>query len=425
MKNEFLEKVYGYKDIKKELKVIQDWYFNADKLGEKKKMLPKGILFYSDPGEGKTHIVREYSKSFNYPIFVIEGNDDNVLDEVVKTYENASKEKNAIVIIDEIDRLIQKDEKLTRVLMAQLDGYKSSSVLTLATCNNYYNMPEALLREGRFDRHFRTSINDQDDLLEMIRGFAKDAMIELSETDENELVELFFHLNASFIRAVFNNSSLRYGNKCTITDIINTADFLRTGFIQKNEKFKVTQRVAIHEAGHAVYLYLFSNTQKFLRIYFDNDGGKTVYRDLEENETRENREEKIRCALAGLIAEDLLLKNHGIGCGEDLEKVYNLSFRLVNRTCIDGIKYYCTRDEYLDKKSNSEYLNRIFDHKASVYMRKNYKLVKKQLSQHKGLILRVADILVEKKELKRNDFLTIVEQNQGSNQNLRITFELR
>ena len=92
-------------------------------------------------------------------------------------------------------------------------------------------MPEALLREGRFDRHFRISINDQDDLLEMIRGFAKDAMIELSETDENELVELFFHLNASFIRAVFNNSSLRYGNKCTITDIINTADFLRTGFI--------------------------------------------------------------------------------------------------------------------------------------------------------------------------------------------------
>ena len=42
-------------------------------------------------------------------------------------------------------------------------------------------------------------------------------------------------------------------------------------------------------------------------------------------------------------------------------------------------------------------------------MRKNYKLVKKQLSQYKGLILRVADILVEKKELKRNDFLTIVE----------------
>ena len=42
-------------------------------------------------------------------------------------------------------------------------------------------------------------------------------------------------------------------------------------------------------------------------------------------------------------------------------------------------------------------------------MRKNYKLVKKQLNQHKDLILKVADILIEKKELKRKDFLTIVE----------------
>jgi len=99
MENEFLEKVYGYREIKKELKLIQDWYFNADSLGERKKLLPKGILFYSDPGEGKTHIVREYSKSFNYPIFVIEGNDDNVLDEVVKAYENASKEKMQLLLL--------------------------------------------------------------------------------------------------------------------------------------------------------------------------------------------------------------------------------------------------------------------------------------------------------------------------------------
>ncbi len=88
MEKEFLEKVYGYKDIKKELKIIQEWYFNAKSLGEKQKMLPKGILFYSGPGEGKTHIVREYSKSFNCPIFVIEGNSDNLLEEVSQVYEN-------------------------------------------------------------------------------------------------------------------------------------------------------------------------------------------------------------------------------------------------------------------------------------------------------------------------------------------------
>lgn len=373
-------------------------------------MHPKGILFYSGPGEGKTHIVREYSKSFNYPMFVIEGNSDNLLEEVSQVYENALKDKNAIVVIDEIDKLIQKDDKLTRILMAQLDGFKSVNVLTLATCNNYYYMPEALLREGRFDRHFRTSINNQDDLLEVIRGFSKDTMIKLSENDENELVELFFHLSVSFIKAVFNNASLRYKDKCTINDIINTSDFLKTGFIQKNDKFKINKRIAIHEAGHAIYLYLFSKRQKFLRIYFDDEGGRTIYCDLEENETREYKEDIIKCSLAGIVAEDILLKSHGIGSDDDLEKAYDLSFRLVNCTCINGIKNYCTRNAYLDKNSNSEYLNKIFDHKASLFMRKNYKLVKKQLNKYKRLILKVADILIENKELKRNEFLKIVDE---------------
>ena len=66
MNQQFLEKVYGYKEVKKELKTIQDWYFNYESLGERRKMLPKGILFYGEPGEGKTHMVREYSKSFGY-----------------------------------------------------------------------------------------------------------------------------------------------------------------------------------------------------------------------------------------------------------------------------------------------------------------------------------------------------------------------
>ena len=41
MNQQFLEKVYGYKEVKKELKTIQDWYFNCKSLGERRKMLPK------------------------------------------------------------------------------------------------------------------------------------------------------------------------------------------------------------------------------------------------------------------------------------------------------------------------------------------------------------------------------------------------
>lgn len=359
MEKQFLEKVYGYKEIKGELKRIQDWYFNSENLGERKKLLPKGILFHGEPGEGKTHLVREYAKSFNYPIFVIEGNDDNVLDEIVKTYEKATKEKNAIIVIDEIDKLIKLDDKLTRIIMAQLDGYKTLTVLTLATCNFYSSLPDALLREGRFDRRFCVSVEGKDDLLDMIKGFSKDAGIALDEANYDELIDVFTLHSASFIRATFNNAALRFGDKCNVSDIINVADFLDTGFIQKNDDFELSRNTAIHEAGHAVYKYLFCNTLKFLRVYFDNNGGKTVYSNLNACETKESRLETIRGALAGVVAEDIVFKSHEIGCAEDLEKAYLLSYRLLNRTCISGVKNYCSEHGFYIHRDNTEHLNKM------------------------------------------------------------------
>ena len=101
MEKLFLENVFGYEDIKKELKLIRDWYLE-NKIERRK--LPRGILFYGEPGVGKTHLVREYSKEFNCPIFVIDGDNTNLLNEITETYDKARKEKLAVVVIDELYR---------------------------------------------------------------------------------------------------------------------------------------------------------------------------------------------------------------------------------------------------------------------------------------------------------------------------------
>ena len=58
-KSEF-KNVYGYQEVKNELNLIKSWYEDPTILGNPKITLPKGILFYGDPGNGKTLFVREF-----------------------------------------------------------------------------------------------------------------------------------------------------------------------------------------------------------------------------------------------------------------------------------------------------------------------------------------------------------------------------
>lgn len=408
MDKEFLSNVYGYSKVKNELFVIRDWYLNSSEMGEKKRLLPKGILFYGRPGCGKTQLMREYSKSFNYPIFVIEGKEDNVQEEVCNIYEKAKQEKNAIVIIDELDRLVGQDEKLVRIIMSQLDGFDSStSILTIATCNEYFELPEALIREGRFDRHFFIG-NTDGEMEDIIRSFAKDSNIELSNEDIMELAICFDICTTGEIKAIFNNASLRYGNKCTIDDIINTSDYLRTGYMNKDSDFNVPRYAAIHEAGHAIYSHIFCKTKTFLRIYFNDDGGVAVCKESNMIETKESRINCVRVGLAGLVAEDIILNNHDIGCGDDLEKAYDLSFRLINRTCINGIKNYCTKNAYYDRYNMSDFSSKKFDKRTISFVKANYRIVKRKLKKYKKEIITLADYLQEHKEIKRNEFIKLV-----------------
>lgn len=419
MNDNFLESVYGYRRIKEELRLIREWYLKSDDLGDRKKLLPKGILFYGDPGEGKTHIVREYSKTFPYEVFVIEGNDDNVQNEVVKIYEKAKNKSTAIVIIDEIDKLIEKDGKLTRIIMAQLDGFDSThNVLTLATCNNYYSLPEALLREGRFDRHFWLRSCEQKDLEEMILGFSRDAGLKLSNDDIFELSDIFHGYPANTIRAVFNSVSLRYGSECTITDIINTFDFRKTGFIDKDENFIVKKSVAIHEAGHALYIGMYCKTKQFLRIYFPESGGRTVYKDLilDNESEKKSRIETIQLSLAGLVAEDILLGGHDVGCAQDLDQMYELSYRLINKTCINGIDNYCSNELYYVKENLSEYSKKLFEIKTNKFVKKNYKYVKRRLIKFKKELMMVADYIIVHKAINNKQMLELLGWNEKENE---------
>ena len=116
MKELNFKNVYGYQEVKEELNRVKNWYENKDFLTNPKITLPKGILLYGEPGNGKTLFVREFINNFDCPKFIIEGRNENTALEIKRVFEKAKNEEFAIVVIDELELLVPEDSKEQRIL---------------------------------------------------------------------------------------------------------------------------------------------------------------------------------------------------------------------------------------------------------------------------------------------------------------------
>ena len=96
------ENIIGYDYVKKELELIISWYNNEEYINNENAKLPNGILFYGSPGNGKTFFIRELVNKFKDNAFVIDGDNQNILDEITSTYKKARANKLSLVLIDEI-----------------------------------------------------------------------------------------------------------------------------------------------------------------------------------------------------------------------------------------------------------------------------------------------------------------------------------
>lgn len=387
--------VYGYKEVKEELKRIIGWFNDPEKLNDKKVVLPKGVLLYGDPGNGKTLFVREIKSSFSYPIFEIKGKDENVAEEIIETFTKAKAEKFSIIIIDEIDLLIDKDNKVKRALQQEMDGISdSSNILVLATCNYIHDLPDALLRPGRLDRKIEINDPDCETREEMFRHFLDKLEIDTTKINVTRVAKNA-NCNAATIQAICNDAYLRCGSNVTTRDLEKSYDRIERGNLKDNRTLR-DYRVAIHEAGHVLATLASKNNYEFYEASFANYGGYTETNPVDENkDTISKREENIVISLAGYIAEETLLGRHDVGSYKDYQRAHDNVTRLIERVCIKGIShlipaYDDNRDRY--ETPLKRFINELYVHRLlNKYVRKTKRLIRR----NKEVVREIADKLYE------------------------------
>lgn len=148
-----------------------------------------GVLLYGPPGCGKTMLARATAGECKLPFINIRI--EAILDPYIgvsernlhRVFEQARRQAPCVVFLDEIDAIGYARRKrhsagraLVDQLLQELDsiGSNNDALLILAATNAPWDIDDALLRPGRFDRRIFVPPPDEKARLEILRYFTKE-----------------------------------------------------------------------------------------------------------------------------------------------------------------------------------------------------------------------------------------------------------
>ena len=416
MKDLVFKNVYGYQEVKDELNRIKDWYENKEFLNNPKIALPKGILLYGEPGNGKTLFVREFINNFDCPKFIIEGRNENTALEIKRIFEKAKKEEFAIVVIDELELLVPEDSKEQRILQQELDGIEQKgSILVVATANRISRVGTPLRRPGRFDKKIEIDEPNRKCRAEIFKQMLLDLNIDVSDINFEHVSKHCTGISGADIKAIVNDVYLRCQNTPINEEEIELSyERIKKGDIGRKPSSLNNYKIAIHEAGHSILAIHFKENWALYKSRFTEKGGITEIEEVEENYTTiEKRAQNIMIGLGGYIAEEIVFGYHDYGSADDYEKVHDLCRRLIERSAIYGIKYHitCAQDEKDEWHLETPKLRAAIERKTYALMRKYEKKVRKFLKSHLTQLTNFAKLMCQQGYVSYRDIDLIQGQS--------------
>ncbi|MGV3264724.1 MULTISPECIES: AAA family ATPase [Cytobacillus] len=321
---------------------------------------PKGILLYGPPGTGKTLLAQAIAKELGATFFSTSGSGFNELfvgvgaSRVRNLFQNARKHAPAVVFIDEVDALAgrrkqhggEESEKTLTELLVQLDGgHSNDGILFIAATNRKDMLDEAFLRPGRIDFSFNVPLPDTKGRREIINIHTKNRLLaEDVMTTLGDLAESTSGFSGADLHSLFETASrraVRNGQEIISKDDLDYAlDRTILGTTTRALQDPGTkQRVAIHEAGHALVAALTKpgSVRKATIIPRGEALGYVapIQKELHLSTTSELLDQ-VAMILAGGVSERMILGEHSIGVSGDVKQAKHIIEQMVDTGLLDN-----------------------------------------------------------------------------------------
>ena len=399
--------VVGHENQKQELLNVLDWFKRSHEFRARGVSVPKGIVLFGDPGNGKSLLMKEIIRYADVPTFVYKGEDNNIVEGIIEVFQKAKEAGKAIVVIDELDLLIDKERRVVRALQESLDGVESNEdILVLTATNDFDEIPGALLRSGRLDKRIHIEAPNRGECLAMFKKTLSEYGIAFPEgTDEDELGLLLQGSDYADIKAIVNDLILCNGFGPITPDAIDESVAKITGNVVEADPEMDYREIAIHEAGHAMMAHAYPQFFTLSKLSIRSSSGEFHAQEVENGFWPYDKAiADIRISMAGVLAQKLVCGRGSRGCESDLQKARAVAYNLFN--AVGYSSCWETLPEVNGRSRQETFIKRRkMERKIERLLKKQEKATARYLKKHKDEIERLGNLLYEKKRLKPSEIL--------------------
>jgi len=207
------DKVILPEDLRKSLQTNFSTFFKGSEAFDKAGVAyRRGILLAGAPGTGKTSILKAIMSQYpNIPFFIFEKTyDDIYVEDLRSMFAEAARLKPAVVVIEDIDRLVDNNSFPIQDLLNVLDGLGSlPGVMTIATANNEQQLDPALVeRPSRFDLVVRVPMPDKEHRETYVRNRSKSLEIVLTDEQIEKVLDDTSKYTMAMMQELFTGAVL-------------------------------------------------------------------------------------------------------------------------------------------------------------------------------------------------------------------------
>ncbi|EEH09082.1 conserved hypothetical protein [Histoplasma capsulatum G186AR] len=405
--------------------------------------IPRGAILSGPPGTGKTLLAKATAGESGVPFYSVSGSEFVEMfvgvgpSRVRDLFATARKNTPCIIFIDEIDAIgksrsknaygggnDERESTLNQIL-TEMDGFNTSDqVVVLAGTNRVDILDKALLRPGRFDRHIAIDRPTMDGRKQIFRVHLKKIVTKVDlDYLTGRLAALTPGFSGADIANCVNEAALvaaRYrADEVTMAHFEQAIERVIGGLEKKSLVLSPEEKktVAYHEAGHAICGWYFKYADPLLKVSIIPRGqgalGYAQYLPAQGDTYLMNFNQlmdRMAMTLGGRVSEELHFDTVTSGASDDFNKVTRMASAMVTKFGMSqkiGYLYYDEEQQQFQKPF-SEDTARDIDMEVRRIVNEAYDKCRKLLTEKKAEIGIVAEELLSKEVLSRDDLVRLL-----------------